>query len=68
MLRTFTATTTGLLGFASTSSSPVDTGTGAVARSSTTVDWTINQYIIITIQPASLLDSYTMIGASAKNF
>ena len=68
MLRTFTATTTALLGFGSGSSAAVDTGTGATARSSTTVDWTANQYIIITIQPASSSDSYTMIGASAKNF
>lgn len=68
MLRTFTATTTALLGFGSGSSAAVDTGTGTTARSSTTVDWTANQYIIITIQPASSSDSYTMIGASAKNF
>lgn len=68
MLRTFTCTTSAIVGFASTSSSAVDTGTGAVARSSNAIDWTVNQYIIITIQPASSLDSYTMIGASAKNF
>lgn len=68
MLRTFTATTSALLGFNSGSSSAVDTGNGAVARSSTTVDWSIAQYIIITIQPANASDSYTMIGASAKNF
>lgn len=68
MLRTFTATTTGLLGFASTSSVAVDTGTGTVARSSTAVDWTVNQYIMITIIAASGSDSYSMIGASAKNF
>lgn len=68
MLRTFTATTSALLGFNSGSSSAVDTGNGTVARSSTTVDWSIAQYIIITIQPANASDSYTMIGASAKNF
>lgn len=68
MLRTFTCTTTGILGFAATSSSPVDTGTGAVARLSANINWSIPQYIIITVQPASASDSYTMIGASIKNF
>ena len=68
MLRTFTATTTALLGFGSGSSSAVDTGTGATARTSTTVDWTVNQYIMIAITAVSASDSYSMIGASAKNF
>jgi hypothetical protein len=68
MLRTFTCTTTSLLGLSFTASSNTDTIISTVARSSTAVDWTVNQYIIITIQAASISDSYTMIGASAKNF
>jgi hypothetical protein len=68
MLRTFTCTTSNLLGFAFSSSSNTDTITSTIARGSVAVDWTIPQYIIITIQAASLLDSYTLIGASAKNF
>jgi hypothetical protein len=68
MLRTFTCTTTSLLGLSFTASSNTDTITSTVARGSIAVDWTVNQYIIITIQAASISDSYTMIGASAKNF
>ena len=68
MLRTFTCTTSNLLGFPFSASSNTDTIISTIARGSVAVDWTIPQYIIITIQAASVSDSYTLIGASAKNF
>ena len=68
MLRTFTATTTGILGFSSTQSSAVDTTNTSSGRLSATIDWTIEQNFMITVQLGSASDSVSLIGASLKNF
>jgi hypothetical protein len=68
-LRTFTCTTSGLLGFNATSSAFSDvSGQTSAARQSTAVDWTVAQNIMFTITLASASDSVTMIGNSVKNF
>jgi len=68
MLRTFSCTTSGIVGFNSTSPIATDVGTGTAVRSSNSVDWTVNQYIIITTTASSAVDTLSMIGATAKNF
>lgn len=68
MLRTFTATTSGILGFSATQSSAVDTGNTSGVRLSASIDWTVEQYFMITVQLGSGSDSVSLIGASLKNF
>jgi len=69
MLRTFTCFTNAIVGFNSGSSVVSDVTNNTIARTQTTVDWTITQNIIITTQTGVLsADSITLIGASAKNF
>lgn len=68
MLRTFTATTTGILGFSATQSAAVDTGNSSGARLSASIDWTVEQNFMITFQLGSGSDSVSLIGASLKNF
>jgi len=68
-LRTFTCTTSGILGFNATTSSNTDTaGQTSSARLSATIDWTVAQNIMFTVTLASASDSVTMIGNSIKNF
>lgn len=68
MLRTFTATTSGILGFSATQSNAVDTGNSSAGRLSASIDWTVNQYFMITVQLGNSADSVSLIGASLKNF
>jgi hypothetical protein len=68
MLRTFTCTTSGILGFSATQSAAVDTGNSSAVRQSSTIDWTVAQNVMITIQLSNGADSVTLIGASLKNF
>jgi len=68
MLRTFTATTSGILGFSATQSSAVDTGNSSTGRLIATIDWTIEQNFMITVQLGNASDSVSLIGASLKNF
>lgn len=68
MLRTFTATTSGILGFSATQSAAVDTGNSSAGRLSASIDWSVNQYFMITVQLGSGSDSVSLIGASLKNF
>jgi len=68
MLRTFTATTTSLLGWNSTTSTTTDTTVTTADRTETAVTWSVTQNLIITVQLGSGSDSVTLIGASLKNF
>jgi hypothetical protein len=68
ILRTFTATTTNLLGWNSTTSSTTDTTVTTVDRTETAVTWSVEQNLIITVQLGNSADSVTLIGASLKNF
>jgi hypothetical protein len=69
ILRTFTCFTNAIVGFNAGSSAVSDVTNNTLARTQTTVDWTIAQNIIITSQTGVLsADSITLIGASAKNF
>ena len=68
MLRTFTATTSGILGFSATQSAAVDTGSTSGVRLSAPIDWTVEQNFMITVQLGSGSDSVSLIGASLKNF
>jgi hypothetical protein len=68
ILRTFTATTTSLLGWSSATSSTTDTTVTTVDRTETAVTWSVEQNLIITVQLGSSADSVTLIGASLKNF
>lgn len=68
ILRTFTATTSGILGLSATQSSSVDTGNSSAARLSASIDWTVNQYFMITVQLGNSADSVSLIGSSLKNF
>lgn len=68
MLRTFTATTTSLIGWNSTTSSTNDVTLTTSARTETAVTWANDQYFIITVQLGSAGDSVSLIGASLKNF
>jgi len=68
-LRTFTCTTSGILGLNATTSLNADTsGQTSSARLSATIDWTVAQNIMFTVTLASASDSVTMIGNSIKNF
>jgi hypothetical protein len=68
MLRTFTCTTSGILGFSATQSSAVDTGNSSAGRQSSTIDWTVDQNVMFTVTLGNISDSVTMIGNSIKNF
>jgi hypothetical protein len=68
MLRTFTATTTSLLGWPSATSTTTDTTLTTVDRTETAVTWSVEQNLIITVQLGNSADSVTLIGASLKNF
>jgi hypothetical protein len=69
ILRTFTCFTNAIVGLGQSSSSATDTVANTLARTETSVDWTIEQNIIITVQTGVLsADSISLIGASAKNF
>jgi hypothetical protein len=68
MLRTFTATTTSLLGWGSTTSTTTDTTLTTADRTETAVTWSVEQNLIITVQLGNSADSVTLIGASLKNF
>jgi hypothetical protein len=68
MLRTFTATTTSLLGWASATSTTTDTTLTTADRTETAVTWSVEQNFIITVQLGNSADSVTLIGASLKNF
>jgi hypothetical protein len=68
ILRTFTATTTSLLGWASATSSTSDVTVTTAARTETAVTWSVTQNLIITVQLGNGADSVTLIGASLKNF
>jgi hypothetical protein len=69
MLRTFTCFTNAIVGFNAGSSVVSDVTNNTLARTQTSVDWTITQNIIITTQTGVLsADSITLIGTSAKNF
>lgn len=68
MLRTFTATTSGILGLSATQSSAVDTTNTSSGRLSATIDWTVEQNFMITVQLGNASDSVSLIGASLKNF
>jgi hypothetical protein len=69
ILRTFTCFTNAIVGLNAGSSAVSDVTNNTLARTQTTVDWTIAQNIIITSQTGVLsADSITLIGASAKNF
>ncbi len=68
MLRTFTATTSGILGFSATQSGAVDTTNTSGVRLSASIDWTVEQNFMITVQLGSGSDSVSLIGASLKNF
>jgi hypothetical protein len=68
ILRTWTCTTSAIVGFNASQSSSVDTGNSSATRASNAVDWTVAQYLIITVQLSNASDSVTLIGASAKNF
>lgn len=68
MLRTFTATTTALIGWNSTTSAVTDNTLTTAARTETAVTWSNDQYFMITVQLASGSDSVSLIGASLKNF
>ena len=68
MLRTFTCTTSGLLGLSATQSASVDTGNSSAGRQSSTIDWTVVQNVIFTVTLGSISDSVTIIGNSIKNF
>lgn len=68
ILRTFTCTTSGLLGFTASATAVTDVTTSSNLRQSTTVDWTVDQNIMFTVTLANALDSVTMIGNSIKNF
>jgi hypothetical protein len=68
MLRTFTCTTSGILGFSATQSTASDVINSSAARQSSTIDWTVAQNVMFTIQLGNASDSVTMIGNSIKNF
>jgi hypothetical protein len=68
MLRTFTCTTSGILGFSATQSIASDVTNSSAARQLSTIDWTVAQNVMFTVQLGSILDSVTMIGNSIKNF
>ena len=68
-LRTFTCTTSGILGLNATVALNTDTASQtSSARLSATVDWTVAQNVMFTVTLGSILDSVTMIGNSIKNF
>lgn len=68
LLRTFTATTTSLIGWNSAVSTTSDVTISTNARTETAVTWANDQYFIITVQLSNAGDSVSLIGASLKNF
>lgn len=68
-LRTYTCTTSGIVGINATSNFNTDIqGQTTSVRLSETINWTVNQYFIVTVQLANSGDSVSLLGCSIKNF